>query len=235
MKQTSEGWTWIEPEEIEKSIHDCKGEKFEEIFYKVREIISHQLRNNIRHGIKGFIFRGDVGTGKTTLAKAVAKSLQKPLLFVDGSHIARRFYGQSERRITEVFEEAESKNGSIILIDDAESIFPDRDWVKGKAWHVAQNNVFFHMLDNMETDKTALIMTTNKYDLLDKAVKDRLYKIKFPHLSKGTLIEIAELKCREKGIEPNKIVNDIKENPGSYKTIRDVEKRVVEEYVKSLS
>lgn len=225
---------WFEGRAIPEDIVQCKGKDFHDTFEKVRNIIGYQINNGEVKGIKGFIFHGDVGTGKTTLAKCLAKSLSLPLLFVDGSTIARGLYGQSEQQIVKVFNEA-NKRKSIILIDDAESVFPDRDWVKGESWHIAQNNIFFHVLDALDTSRTTVIMTTNKYNLLDSALKDRLYPIEFNTPNTETLIEISKTKCSEKNMEDGWIVLDIKKTPKKYKSIRDIEKAVIDRYVKRLS
>ena len=166
-------------DDIRERISDCRGEYFLSIFAKVKNVITHQLDNKKLDGIKGFVFYGEAGNGKTLMARVLAKELSLPLFFVDGSVIARELYGQSERQIVKVFALAQKKN-SLILIDDAESVFPDRDWMKGESWHVAQNNILFHQIDNLDTSKTCLIMTTNRYQLLDSALKDRLYPISFP-------------------------------------------------------
>jgi SpoVK/Ycf46/Vps4 family AAA+-type ATPase len=224
---------WIEPSEIEMSIVDCKGKAFHDIFEKVRVIIAHQIGNARLKGIKGFIFHGEVGTGKTLMGKVLAKDLSIPLLFVDGSVIAREYYGQSEQQIVRVFDEAKHKKG-IILIDDAESVFPDREWIKGESWHVAQNNILFHQVDNLDTSQSVVVMTTNKYELLDKALKDRLYPIEFPKPDLETIIEIASLKCIEKNLKPDAIIQKIRSNPDLFQSVRSVEKLVIEEYINGL-
>jgi SpoVK/Ycf46/Vps4 family AAA+-type ATPase len=107
------GW-----KEIPESLGSCRGEDFQRIFVEVRNVIAHQLGNSSLKGIKGFIFHGEPGNGKTLMAKVLAKELQLSLFFVDGSVIARELYGQSERQIVKVFAMARKKR-SLILIDDA--------------------------------------------------------------------------------------------------------------------
>ena len=205
------------------------GDEFIEILEKVRKIIYYQNKFKISDGIKGFIFYGDVGIGKTTLAKTIASELNTPYIFVDGSDIARALYGESERQIAEIFKKSKDYTKTIIIIDDCESVFPKRDWIKGEAWHIAQNNVFFHCLDNVDTSSTTVILTTNRYDLLDKAVIDRLYSIEFPLPSKETLISIAKNKSNNLKIDFNNIEAIIDEK--KFKTIRDLEKLLMEKYI----
>jgi SpoVK/Ycf46/Vps4 family AAA+-type ATPase len=222
------GW-----KEIPESLDGCKGEDFQRIFAEVRNVISHQLGNAPLKGIKGFIFHGEPGNGKTLMAKVLAKELQLSLFFVDGSVIARELYGQSERQIVKVFTTA-GKKRSLILIDDAESVFPDRDWMKGESWHVAQNNILFHQIDDLDTSQTSLIMTTNKFQLLDSALKDRLYAIEFPPIDQRTAIEVARMKCAEKGIDPARAEESIRVEPEAFKSGRAIEKLVVREYINQI-
>lgn len=215
-------------ENIQEDILKLRGDAYRKIFYKVRRIIDHQFTKHVDNGIRGFLFWGDVGVGKTAMAKALANDLMKSLLFVDGSDIARARYGESEQMITELFK-ASNDERRIILIDDAESVFPRRDWVKGESWHVAQNNVLFHELDRLDTSKVVVILTTNEIGLMDRAIRDRLYEIEFPLPTEETLIQVAKDRCEKLMIPSKQVVECIEANE-NMKSIRDVEKLVMEYY-----
>lgn len=216
--------------EIKITKRDIKGKEYQSIFQYVEKIIFFQKENQIKDGIKGFIFYGDVGVGKTALSKALSHDLGSTLLFVDGSDIARPLYGESESQISKVFKKANDFKHSIILIDDCESVFPTRDWMKGESWHIAQNNVFFHELDSIDTSKLSVILTTNRYDLLDKAVKDRLENIEFPKPGKESQIEIAKEKLRILKIDNcDEVLNAI--NEGKFDSIRGLEKYIHKYYI----
>jgi len=231
----SERFKVLKPQEIEQDIVHLKGKKFHEIYTFVRNIIANQFRREVKQGIRGFIFFGDVGTGKTVMAKALARDLNLTLFYIDGADIARALYGQSEQQISTLFREAsKATRKALILIDDAESVFPSRDWAKGQSWHVAQDNVFFHELDNVDSSKCIVILTTNRYDMMDKAVIDRLYPIEFPQFGTDDLIEIAKIKCIEYSIDSVKVISEIKNNPSRYQSVRAVEKLIIEEYVKQM-
>lgn len=225
-------FTIIQAKENTFSKRNIKGELYLEILDRARRIAFYQRRNNIKEGIRGFIFHGEVGTGKTTVAKVLARELGVPLIFVDGSDIARPLYGQSENRVVATFDEGKKYRYSVIVVDDCESVFPTRDWAKSETWHIAQNNVFFHCLDNIDTSKVIVILTTNRYDLLDKAIKDRLYNIEFPLPNKETLMEIAEHKCNQLRMNATKVVTSVKE--GKFKTVRDLEKFITEQYIEEI-
>ena len=232
-RQTAQTFTLLDPfKDIDEDITKFRGEVCRSTFYKVRQIINHQFNKKVRRGIKGFLFWGEVGTGKTAMAKALAKDLGYPLIFIDGSDIARWRYGESEQQIVEIFSNS-SEEKRIILIDDAESVFPRRDWVKGESWHIAQNNVLFHQLDRMDTSCTVVILSTNELSLMDKALRDRLYEIEFRSPPKETLIEIAKDKCDDLIIPWEEVVSRISTDD-KVKSIRDVEKVVLEYYAEEV-
>jgi len=219
----------IKPEENKVNKRLIRGKEYLDILEKVVRIAHHQQLYAVSEGIKGFIFYGDVGIGKTMCAKAVASTLGAPLIFIDGADIARPLYGQSEMQISKVFEEAEKYRYAVIVIDDCESVFPTRDWAKAESWHIAQNNVFFHELDIVDTSKVLVILTTNRYDLLDKAVKDRLYSIEFPLPSKEALKEIAKFKCGQLRMDSDTVLKQVEK--GSFKTVRELEMFLLELYI----
>jgi SpoVK/Ycf46/Vps4 family AAA+-type ATPase len=223
----------IKPEQNPATRRQIKGEEYLSILDKIRRIAYYQQMNDIEKGIRGFILHGDVGTGKTTCAKATAAEIGAPLIFVDGADIARPLYGQSEMQISNVFDEAK-KHGryTVILIDDCESVFPTRDWVKAESWHIAQNNVFFHELDDLDTHKNLVILTTNRFDLLDKAVKDRLYNIEFPQPSKDTLKEIAKFKCAQLKMDPDFAIQVL--DKIELTSVRQLERLIMEAYIEKI-
>lgn len=232
-RQTAQTFTRLEPfAHIDEDIANFRGEAYCDIFYKVRQIINHQFTKKVRRGIKGFLFWGEVGTGKTAMAKALAKDLGCPLIFIDGSDIARWRYGESEQQIVELLPDAPGEK-RLVLIDDAESVFPRRDWVKGESWHIAQNNVLFHRLDRMDTSCTVVIMTTNELSLMDKALRDRLYEVEFKSPPKEILIEIAKDKCEELMIPWQELISRFQADD-KIKTIRDVEKAVLAYYAEEV-
>ena len=80
---------------------------------KIREMVELPLKHPeifIRLGIeppKGVLLHGPPGTGKTLLAKAVANESEANFILLNGPEIMSKFYGESEKRIRDIFEEAE--------------------------------------------------------------------------------------------------------------------------------
>ncbi|MFP4546168.1 MAG: AAA family ATPase, partial [Methanomassiliicoccales archaeon] len=91
---------------------------------KVREMIELPLRHPElfdRLGVeapKGVLLHGPPGTGKTLLAKAVAGETNANFMSLGGPEIMSKFYGESEERLREIFNEAEENAPSIIFIDE---------------------------------------------------------------------------------------------------------------------
>ncbi|MFA5448039.1 MAG: AAA family ATPase, partial [Sphaerochaeta sp.] len=105
---------------------------------KVREMIELPLRHPElfqRLGVeapKGVLLHGPPGTGKTLLAKAVAGETSSNFISLGGPAIMSKFYGESEERLREIFQDAEENAPSIIFIDEIDSIAPKRDEVSGE-------------------------------------------------------------------------------------------------------
>ena len=217
------------------SIQNCRGTFFRTTFQKVYRIIALQFSNPRLDGIKGFVFYGEAGVGKTLMAKVLAHELSVPLIFADSSTIARSKYGESEQQIVKVFRDAE-KRPSVILFDDAESLFPDRRAAKGETWNRDENNTIFHLLDTIDTSRCCVIMTTNILELLDKALLDRLYPINFPAPDLDTVLTIARQKCNALNVKNYiQIEEEIRATPEEFKSVRAVERLVTEQYIKELS
>jgi SpoVK/Ycf46/Vps4 family AAA+-type ATPase len=226
------------PEEYD--ISKFVGEEYRKIFNLAFKTFYYQFREGIKRGIRGFLFYGEPGTGKTAMAYAIAKELGKKfkntyLILVDASDIARPLYGESEMRIVEVFEEARNKPGySILLFDDVESIFMSRGRERIESWHIAQDNVFFHMLDELDTSRMGIIATTNWIELVDRALIDRLYPVEFKPLDLETALAIARKRCMELGVDFQKVEKEIRTRNPPPKSAREVERIVIKYYVEKL-
>src|SRR3989449_908003 len=106
---------------------------------KVREMIELPLKHAElveRLGIdppKGVLLYGPPGTGKTLIAKAVANEAGANFYSIQGPEIMSKYYGQSEERLREKFEEAQKNAPSVLFIDELDSIAPKREEVTGEV------------------------------------------------------------------------------------------------------
>jgi transitional endoplasmic reticulum ATPase len=120
---------------------------------------------------KGVLLHGPPGTGKTLLARAVANESAAKFFHIAGPEIMGSAYGESERRLREIFEQAAQAAPSIIFIDEIDSIAPKRGQVTGEAEKrlVAQ---LLTLLDGMEPrQNTVVIAATNRPEALDEALR----------------------------------------------------------------
>jgi transitional endoplasmic reticulum ATPase len=110
-----------------------------DIIQKVRELIELPLKHPEifkRLGIeppKGVLLYGPPGVGKTLLAKAIANETNAYFIAINGPEIMSKYYGESEQRLREIFEEAKKNAPSIIFIDEIDAIAPKRDEVVGEV------------------------------------------------------------------------------------------------------
>jgi transitional endoplasmic reticulum ATPase len=80
---------------------------------------------------KGVLLYGPPGTGKTLIARAVASEVEAHFIHLSGPEIIHKFYGESEAKLREVFDEAQRRAPSIIFLDELDAIAPKRADVVG--------------------------------------------------------------------------------------------------------
>ncbi len=144
---------------------------------KVREMIELPLKHPIlfrRLGIdppRGVLLHGPPGTGKTLIAKAVASETNAHFTSINGPEIISKYYGESEKQLREIFDEAAANTPAIIFIDELDSIAPKREDVTGEVERrvVAQ---LLTLLDGMQgRDNVVVIGATNRRDAIDPALR----------------------------------------------------------------
>ncbi len=144
---------------------------------KIREMIELPIRHPElfeKLGIdapKGVLLYGPPGTGKTLLAKAVANETNASFFSISGPEIMSKFYGESEKRLRETFEQALEKAPSILFIDELDSIAPKREDVSGEVERriVAQ---LLTLMDGINSrGKIIIIGASNRPNSIDPALR----------------------------------------------------------------
>ncbi len=144
---------------------------------KVREMIELPLKHPElfrRLGIdppKGVLLHGPPGTGKTMIAKAVATETNAHFTSINGPEIISKYYGESEKQLREIFDEAANNAPAIVFIDEIDSICPKREDVSGEVERrvVAQ---MLTLMDGMQgRDNVIVIGATNRRDAMDPALR----------------------------------------------------------------
>jgi len=144
---------------------------------KVREMIELPLKHAElfeRLGIdppKGVLLYGPPGTGKTLIAKAVASEAGANFYSIQGPEIMSKYYGQSEERLREKFEEAQKNAPSVLFIDELDSIAPKREEVTGEV----ERRVVAQLLTLMDglsgRGQVIVIGATNREEAIDPALR----------------------------------------------------------------
>lgn len=177
---------------------------------KIREMVELPMKSPElfkRLGIappKGVLLHGPPGTGKTLIAKAVANESGASFRVINGPEIMSKFYGESEGKLREAFEEAEKNAPSIIFIDELDSIAPKRADVTGEV----ERRVVAQLLSLMDglagRGQVIVIGASNRPDDIDEALRrpgrfDREIVVGVPD-KKGRL-EILQIHTRSMPLE----------------------------------
>ena len=203
----------ISEESIPQITYEDIGGLKEEV-KKVREMVELPIKRPeifSRLGIeppKGVLLYGPPGTGKTLLAKAVANESDAHFILLNGPEIMSKFYGESEKKIREIFDEAEKNAPSIIFIDEIDAIAPKREESGGEVERRVVSQLLT-MMDGLQSrGRVVVIGATNRQNAVDPALRrpgrfDREVEISVPD-REGRL---SILKIHTRGMPLTKTVN----------------------------
>lgn len=149
----------------------------EEVKERIREMVELPLKHPefFKHlGIeppKGVLLYGPPGVGKTLLAKALANEIGAYFIAINGPEIMSKYYGESEARLREIFEEAQKNAPAIIFIDEIDAIAPKREEVVGEVEKRVVSQLLTLMDGLKERGKVIVIGATNRVDAIDPALR----------------------------------------------------------------
>ena len=185
---------------------------------EIREMIEVPLRHPElfeKLGInppRGVLLHGPPGTGKTLIARAVASETDANFVSISGPEIVSKFYGESEHRLRQIFDEAQRAAPSIVFIDEIDSIAPKREEVSGDLERrvVAQ---LLALMDGLSSrGELIVIAATNRPNALDLAIRrggrfDREIEIGIPN--KNGRLEILYVHTRGMPLDENLDLKEI--------------------------
>jgi transitional endoplasmic reticulum ATPase len=187
---------------------------------RVREIVELPLKYSHifeRLGVlapKGILLYGPPGTGKTLLARAVAAESRVHFIHLNGPEIMRKFYGESEAKLREVFEEAARHAPAILFIDEIDAVAPKRAEVVGEV----EKRVVAQLLSLMDgfvaRGHVIVIGATNIPEMLDPALRrpgrfDREIEIGVPNTQ--ARLQILRIHTRAMPLAPDVDLQEIAE------------------------
>ena len=186
------------PEEIEQSLNEIvlTGEQEGEI-QKIVKAIEHReyLASIGLREIGKLLFVGPPGTGKTSVARALAAKLGLPFVEVKLSMITSQYLGETAKNVEKTFEVAKRLSPCILFIDEFDFVAKTRSSDEHAAIKRAVNTLLKSIDEvSLIQDEVLLIGATNHPDQLDAAAWRRFDEIvNFPkpdHRMRAGILDI---------------------------------------------
>ena len=173
-ESVADEFLWKPPDGTELGFDDFGG--LEEVVARARELIEVPLQNRDAlseigaRPIKGVLFTGKPGTGKTLLAQIIAHQSGAEFYRISGPEIFSKWVGQSEELLRKLFDKAADSDKAIIFFDEIDSVAAQRD----DASHESSTRVVAQLLTLMDgfssKANVVVIAATNRPQDLDVAL-----------------------------------------------------------------
>lgn len=164
------------PKDQQKVIDFTQIGGLDSVIDKLREIIQIPITypEHIQHfGIKppkGMLMYGPPGNGKTMIARAVAQSMGASFFSIEGPELLSKELGENEKRLSDVFVEAENKGNSVIFIDEIDSIAPVRN-ESAAEYQISLVARLLTLMDGLKANNVFVIGATNRISAIDPALR----------------------------------------------------------------
>lgn len=169
------------PEEVEFSLEDlvCTPDQLA-IVRKVQISLANQefLRSHRIYELGRILLVGPPGTGKTSFALALSRSVHMPVLEVRLSMLTSQYLGETSKNIDRIFDMAKKIAPCILFIDEFDYIAKTRISDDNGTMKRAVNTLL-KSIDhiNLIKDQVLLIGATNHAGMLDEAAWRRFDEI----------------------------------------------------------
>lgn len=149
------------------------------------------------------LLHGAPGTGKTEIAKQLARKTNRELMHVNISDCKTMWFGESEKIVKKIFTDykaysKDTKTHPILFFNEADAIISKRKELRGSNVEQTENAIQNILLEELENFQGILIATTNLVNNIDSAFDRRfLYKIEFKKPGLMNRAKIWQLKLPE--------------------------------------
>ena len=194
------------PEEVEMTLDDLvlTDDQMGEIG-KIMKAIEHReyLASIGLREIGKLLFVGPPGTGKTSVARALAHELDLPFVEVKLSMVTSQYLGETAKNVDKVFEVAKRLAPCIFFMDEFDFVAKTRASDEHAAIKRAVNTLLKSIDEvSLVRDEVLLIGATNHPDQLDAAAWRRFDEIvNFPKPDSGMRADILRVITRRMDIE----------------------------------
>ncbi|NMO04320.1 ATP-binding protein [Gordonia sp. TBRC 11910] len=197
-------YLWKSDPENMLSFEDFGG--YPEVVARARELIEIPLQHGDKlqqigaRPIKGVLFTGAPGTGKTHLARIVADQSNAAFYSISGPEVISKWVGDSEGNLRRLFESANSKSRAIVFFDEIDGLAEKRS----EESHESSKRVVAQLLTLMDGfegtgGNLMVIAATNRPDDIDPALRrpGRFdWEINFPLPSLPDRLEILQVSMK---------------------------------------